>query len=79
MDEDTVTLAEQATLGSLLLEPAHIDHVRAWLRPGDFADWWHAQVYTAILERRAASGHDLVGSVLVSPSSAASASSLHQP
>ncbi|OIQ85836.1 replicative DNA helicase [mine drainage metagenome] len=53
MDEDTVTLAEQATLGSLLLEPAHLDDVRAWLRPGDFADWWHAQVYTAILERRA--------------------------
>lgn len=54
MDDDTVMLAEQATLGSLLLDPEHLDHVRTWLRPGDFADWWHAQVYTALVERWAA-------------------------
>ena len=54
MDDNTVTLAERAALGSLLLEPDHLDEVRAWLRPDDFADWWHAQVYTALVEGRAA-------------------------
>lgn len=54
MDGDTVMLAEQATLGSLLLDPALIDRVRGWLRPGDFGEWWHGQVYTVLLEHRAA-------------------------
>ncbi|WP_149203857.1 DnaB-like helicase N-terminal domain-containing protein [Actinotalea subterranea] len=54
MDEDTVMLAEQATLGALMLDPAGIDRVRGWTRPGDFADWWHSQVFTALLERHAA-------------------------
>ena len=54
MDDDTVMLAERAALGSLLPEPAHLDQVRSWLRPDDFTEWWHAQVYTALLERRAA-------------------------
>ncbi|MDO8119694.1 DnaB-like helicase N-terminal domain-containing protein [Isoptericola sp. b490] len=54
MDDATVALAERAALGSLLLEPENLDHVRAWLRPDDFADWWRAQAYTALLERRIA-------------------------
>lgn len=54
MDEDTVMLAEQATLGALMLDPAGIDRVRGWTRPTDFADWWHGQVFTALLERQAA-------------------------
>ena len=54
MDEETVMLAEQATLGALMIDPAGIDRVRGWLRSNDFADWWHAQVYTALGERHAA-------------------------
>ena len=35
-------------------EPGRLDEVQRWLRCGDFADTWHAQVYTAMLERHAA-------------------------
>jgi replicative DNA helicase len=47
-------LAEAATLGSLLLEPAALGDVARWLRPGDFAHWWHAEMYTVMRERLAA-------------------------
>jgi hypothetical protein len=53
-DEDTTRLAEQATLGGLLLDPGALGEVQRWLRAGDFAETWHGQVFTAMLERRAA-------------------------
>lgn len=49
--EDVQHFAEQATLGALVRTPETIEAVRAWLRAGDFADGWHADVYTALLER----------------------------
>lgn len=53
-DDDIIRLAEQATLGSLLLQPAALADIQRWLRAGDFADTWHSQVFTTMLERRAA-------------------------
>ena len=47
-------LAEAATLGSLLVEPAALRDVARWLRCGDFAHWWHAEIYTVMRERLAA-------------------------
>ena len=47
-------LAEQATLGALLLDPPAVAAVSGWLRAEDFADPWHADVYTAIRELDAA-------------------------
>jgi replicative DNA helicase len=44
------TLAEQATLGGLLLQPDLLPVVGSWLRPGDFADPWHAAVFRALRE-----------------------------
>jgi hypothetical protein len=41
-------LAEQATLGALLLEPAGLAGLGGWLRPNDFSDPWHAEVYRTI-------------------------------
>lgn len=52
--EDTTRLAEQATLGGLLLEPSALDEVQRWLRAGDFNEHWHGQVFLTLLERRAA-------------------------
>lgn len=47
-------LAERAALGSLLLhsadEPAERTVLR-WLRPGDFADPWHREVYSTIRDQ----------------------------
>lgn len=56
--DELVDLAEQSTLGALMLRPDALTSVRAWLRPGDFADLWHAQVYTALLERQPVGGLD---------------------
>ena len=53
-DDDIIQLAEQATLGSVLLHPAALGDIQRWLRAGDFADTWHSQVFTTMLERRAA-------------------------
>ena len=47
-------LAEAATLGALLVDPVAVRPVTGWLRAADFADPWHAEVYTAIRERDAA-------------------------
>lgn len=47
-------LAEQAALGALLLRPAAVPGVAAWLRIGDFAHPWHQAVYRVIAERHAA-------------------------
>ena len=52
--DDATHLAEQATLGSLILQPQHLAQVRAWLRPADFADALHGQVYSVLCERHAA-------------------------
>lgn len=56
--DDVVRLAEQSTLGALMLRPDSLTPVRAWLRPDDFADLWHAQVYKALLERQPVGGVD---------------------
>ncbi|WP_156388125.1 DnaB-like helicase N-terminal domain-containing protein [Cellulomonas sp. Root137] len=53
-DDDITRLAEQTTLGSVLLQPAALDEIQRWLRAGDFADTWHSEVFTSMLERRAA-------------------------
>jgi hypothetical protein len=52
--DDATRLAEQATLGSLILQPQHLAQVRPWLRPADFADALHARVYSVLCERHAA-------------------------
>ncbi|WP_019873102.1 DnaB-like helicase N-terminal domain-containing protein [Sporichthya polymorpha] len=75
-------MAERATLGALLLGPGHqnqtgptgpqtnagIVGILRWLRPEDFADPWHAEVYRTIRALGAAgeacdaeaTGHDLI-------------------
>jgi len=47
-------LAEQATLGALLLQPNAVREVATWLRVGDFAHPWHQTVYRVIADRHAA-------------------------
>ena len=42
-------LAERATLGSLLVDPRQLGTVAGWLRPSDFAHWWHTEVYRSLL------------------------------
>ncbi|HEY3547797.1 MAG TPA: DnaB-like helicase N-terminal domain-containing protein [Propionicimonas sp.] len=54
MNEDTVLAAEQATLGALLLNRPGIPLIARWLRPTDFNDPWHGQVWSALAERAAA-------------------------
>ena len=57
-------LAESATLGGLLIDPPAIGQVALWLRSGDFADPWHAELYTVLRERTAArqdTGPEVVG------------------
>ncbi|MFC4614770.1 DnaB-like helicase N-terminal domain-containing protein [Cellulomonas algicola] len=56
--DELVRLAEQATLGGLMLRPEALGSVRPWLRADDFADSWHGQVYTALLEREPVGGRD---------------------
>jgi len=53
-EADVTRLAGQATLGALLVDPAPLDQIRRWLRPGDFAALWHEWVYTTLLERHTA-------------------------
>jgi replicative DNA helicase len=47
-------LAEAAALGALMLQPESIRAVSRWLRTGDFANPWHAELYTVLRERDAA-------------------------
>lgn len=47
-------LAEQATLGGLLLDPSAADPILGWLRTEDFEHPWHREVFAAIRERHAA-------------------------
>jgi len=47
-------LAERATLGTLLIDPSQIAVVQGFLRPADFLDAWHRNIYTAILTRHVA-------------------------
>lgn len=54
MNPDLVHFIEQATLGALVVDPTSIGRVGPWLRAGDFADWWHAQAWTALTELHAA-------------------------
>ena len=49
-----VRLAEQATLGALLLGPDAVVAVSGWLRAEDFADPWHHTLYATIRELDAA-------------------------
>jgi hypothetical protein len=49
-----VRLAEQATLGALLLAPDAVVAVSGWLRAEDFADPWHHTLYATIRELDAA-------------------------
>lgn len=61
-------LAEQATLGALMLDPDLPTQTAGWLRPEDFADPWHAQVHTVIRELAAArrsTGPNEVGRALI--------------
>jgi replicative DNA helicase len=51
---DVVNLAEQATLGGLLLAPEHFAEVNRWIRGQDFADPWHRKVWTTLREAHAA-------------------------
>lgn len=51
---DIEQLAEQATLGALLRDPACLEQIRGWLRAGDFAHPWHREVFATILERHVA-------------------------
>ncbi|NMR19196.1 DnaB-like helicase N-terminal domain-containing protein [Cellulomonas fimi] len=52
--DDVVHLAEQATLGGLLLDPAPFAEVEAWVRGQDFADPWHRMVWAALREAHVA-------------------------
>ncbi|QTE30058.1 DnaB-like helicase N-terminal domain-containing protein [Pengzhenrongella sicca] len=52
--DDVVHLAEQATLGGLLLAPDHFVEVNRWLRGQDFADPWHRKVWTTLREAHTA-------------------------
>jgi hypothetical protein len=49
-------LAEQATLGALMLERDLAESVTGWVRAEDFADPWHREVYASMRELHAA--HD---------------------
>lgn len=51
-----LVVAERATLGALLLDPAAIDVIGRWLRAADFADPWHGEVFRTLRELRAAGG-----------------------
>jgi hypothetical protein len=51
---NAVHLAEQATLGTLMIDPGLAANVTTWLRAEDFADPWHRSVYTSIRELHAA-------------------------
>ncbi len=46
---DPTDVAERATLGALLAQPRQLDTVAGWLRPSDFAHWWHTEIYRALL------------------------------
>ncbi|MGV8966591.1 MAG: DnaB-like helicase N-terminal domain-containing protein [Cellulomonas sp.] len=48
--DEVAHLAEQATLGGLLLAPQHFGEVNAWVRGQDFADPWHRQVWVTLRE-----------------------------
>jgi len=52
------TLAEQATLGTLMVDPAQIATVQGFLRPADFLDTWHRTIYATMLTR-AIAGHPI--------------------
>ncbi len=47
---NAVHLAEQATLGCLLLEPTLTDTISPWLRAEDFSHPWHRSVFSTIRE-----------------------------
>ena len=47
-------LAERATLGTLLVDPAQIVAVQGFLRPADFLHIWHRNIYAAMLTRQIA-------------------------
>lgn len=56
-------LAEQATLGALMLEPDLPRHTARWLRSEDFVHPWHAHVHACIRDLAAARGSTDAGAV----------------
>lgn len=48
--DEATRLAEQALLGSLILDPQSLASVRRWLRPGDFSDPRHGTVFSLLRE-----------------------------
>lgn len=53
---NVLPLAERATLGALLLDPAVVPTISAWLRAADFTDPWHREVYKTLRELHASEG-----------------------
>ena len=51
MDDDARTLAEQATIGALMLKPDAIGVVERWLRRSDFGQRWLGDLYVRLRER----------------------------
>jgi replicative DNA helicase len=51
MDGDARRLAEQATVGGLLLQPAAVGVVEQWLRRSDFTQAWLGDLYLLLRER----------------------------
>jgi replicative DNA helicase len=49
-----IDLAENATVGALLLAPQEIRPVGTWLRPSDFSDTWLGGLYQLLRERHTA-------------------------
>jgi hypothetical protein len=47
---NAVHMAEQSTLGCLMLEPTLANSVSTWLRADDFSHPWHRSVFTTIRE-----------------------------
>jgi replicative DNA helicase len=69
MRADALRLAEEATVGALMLSPRAIDSVSRWLRRSDFADPWLGEVFTVLLEQHRDGGPcdpRSLGSVLAS-------------
>lgn len=53
---DVTHLAEQATIGAVMLGPEHFEVINTWTRPHDFTDAWHRRLWQTI--RLAAAEHE---------------------
>lgn len=52
--EDVTLLAERAMLGALLVDPAPLRELDAWVRGTDFSEPWHRQVWISMREAHVA-------------------------